>query len=130
MAVLIVEDAGLVSLDLAMAIEDMHGCPIPVSSVAQGLDVVATRTISAAILDGHLPDGEVTPLAIVLTERSIPFVVYTGGELSAELSAIFTRQTVVNKPAASDAVVAALERECLDDDARRRGGQIPGSLEC
>ena len=126
MSVLIVEQAGLVSLDLAMVIEDLHGCPIPVSSVAQGLEVVATRSVSAAILGGHLPDGEVTPLAVALTELRIPFIVHTGGELSSELSTLFPHLSVVSKPASSDAVVAALEHECLNDDVRTQNGQFPG----
>ncbi|WP_313439406.1 hypothetical protein [Novosphingobium sp.] len=115
LTVLIVEDGGLIGHDLAAAVEDLHRFPIVVATVSEGLRVVATATVSAAILDAQFPDGEVTPLAVALIERAVPFVVHSGGTLSDALNALFARHAVVPKPALSSAALAALERECLGD---------------
>lgn len=111
--ILIVEDGGLIGLDLAMAVEDQHGLPVVVSTLSEGLRVIATGAVSAAILDAQLPDGEVTPLASALIDERIPFVVYTGGTLPNALGSLIPSRTVVSKPAPSSDVLAALEREFL-----------------
>lgn len=111
--VLIVEDGGLIGLDLAMTVEDLHGLPIVVSTVTEGLREIAADCVSAAIVDAQLPDGEVTPLAVELITRGIPFVVHTGGTLTKELQTLLARHVVVPKPTPSSDVIVILEREIL-----------------
>jgi ActR/RegA family two-component response regulator len=116
--VLIVEDGGLIGHDLAMAVEDLLGFPVIVSTVSEGLRNVSAGSVSAAILDAQLSDGEVSPLAQALIESGIPFVIYTGGTSSFRFESLLARHAVVLKPAPSSDVMAALEREVLSAGCR------------
>lgn len=77
--VLIVEDELLTALDLVTAVEDASGRLIgPAATVGAALAIIDTEVIHAAVLDAHLSDGDITPVAEALTARGVPFVVYTG----------------------------------------------------
>ena len=74
--VLIVEDDAYIALDLAGAVEDAHGQVAgPVACVRDALDVLETTHVDAAILDAQLCDRDVTPLAMLLKQRGVPFVI-------------------------------------------------------
>jgi CheY-like chemotaxis protein len=56
------------------------GCSVldPVPSIGQALRVLADQSPDAAVLDVNLQGERVTPVAAVLHERGIPFVLVTG----------------------------------------------------
>src|SRR5690349_9600693 len=77
--ILVVEDEALIALDLADAIEAADGeVAGPAKSVAEAIRVLEDDEIDGAILDRTLLDGKATPIAVMLIERSIPFIFYSG----------------------------------------------------
>lgn len=107
--VLVVEDNSLIADDLADEIKTADGKVIgPVASVAEGLRIAAQEAVAGAILDCQLTDRDVTPLALLLLERGIPFVIYSGTGAPIEVRHRFPAVVVYEKPAASKVVVAAL----------------------
>lgn len=114
--ILVVEDEPFLALNLVMAIEDNDGLAIgPVSTVAEALTLVETQKIVAAILDANLLDRDVTPLALALIERLIPFVIHTGTGLPEELARKYPDLHVILKPARSTVVLAALLQQLSPD---------------
>lgn len=111
LSILIAEDEALIALELAYEVADRRGMIIgPVASVADGLSLIDRHPITAAVLDANLLDRDVTPLALVLIERGVPFVLHTGTGVPAELSAAHPHLTVVRKPASAAEVLDALDR--------------------
>ena len=96
--ILIVEDDRMIALSLATIIEDMRGLPIgPVVTVEEALQRLATVSVKAAILDANLKQ-DITPVAMALTERSVPFVIHSGNGEPSELSAKYPQLPPVMKP--------------------------------
>jgi two-component SAPR family response regulator len=76
--ILIVEDQVLFALHVADVVEDMGCEPIgPVGSVSAGLPLALQEELDAALLDIHLADQTVKPIADVLERRAIPFAFMT-----------------------------------------------------
>lgn len=107
-AVLIVEDEAFVALDLALSVEDAGGNVIgPAGTIREALALCGTQ-ISGAILDVHLPDGDVGPILHELMARGIPVVVQTGGGLPNRLKEAYPDLPVLTKPNDPMRVVARL----------------------
>jgi DNA-binding NtrC family response regulator len=107
--ILIVEDEAIIALNLAYAVEDIEGEVVgPVGSIAEAFALLDIAPVSGAVLDANLVDGEVTPLALHLLERGVPFVVHTGTGLPADLAAAPADLSLVMKPAQATRVVATL----------------------
>lgn len=107
--ILIAEDDELIAFSLVEAVEALQGRAIgPVATVSEGLALLSTERIAAAIIDAHLLDRNVTPLALALIARHIPFVIYTGTELPQELADLRLDLPVILKPAVPQKVVATL----------------------
>jgi ActR/RegA family two-component response regulator len=110
--VLIVEDEPLIAMTIAQAILDAEGEVVgPVATVTEALAILEMQAVAAAVLDAKLADRDVTPVAIVLSRAQVPFVVFTGTGLPAELAAILPHTPVVMKPATMDAVLAVLAEQ-------------------
>ena len=117
--ILIVEDEALIAIDLAEAIEGVQGQAVgPVATVADALALLDEKTIGAAILDANLLDRDVTPLALALIERGIPFVIHTGTGVPQELAELHPHLPVIPKPARSNRVLAALLQHLSPDRAK------------
>ncbi|MBS0504023.1 MAG: response regulator [Proteobacteria bacterium] len=117
--VLIVEDEGLVAADLAFALEELGGRIVgPVATVAEALILLEEHAVAAAVLDGILADRDVTPVALLLVDRGVPFVIHTGTALPDELAALHPALTVLPKPQRADIVMA-----CLLNEMRGAGSQ-------
>lgn len=85
--ILIVEDEPFIALDLELAIEDAGGEVVgPAASVEEALALLDARPVAAAILDVNLVDGDISPVAEILIERGIPFILQTGVGLPPELA--------------------------------------------
>jgi DNA-binding response OmpR family regulator len=108
-SILIVEDEPLVAMSLAIEIESLDGGVIgPASSVAQALHILERERVSAAILDANLTDRDVTPVALVLARRRLPFVVHSAIGIPSELASALPRTRFIAKPAAPYMVIAHL----------------------
>jgi CheY-like chemotaxis protein len=107
--VLIVEDQPFIALDLALAVEDAGGEVVgPAASVQEALALIEGRVVSGAILDVHLTDRDISPLADVLLGRGIPIIVQTGVGIPPELAARFPDLVVRTKPCVSALLVTEL----------------------
>jgi DNA-binding LytR/AlgR family response regulator len=116
--ILIVEDEALIALDLAWAIEDAKDEVVgPVATVAEALkllqllQLLQQREIGAAVLDANLLDRDITPVALALIEKHIPFVIHSAIGVPDELRDAFPDLPQVRKPTPPAVVVAQLEAE-------------------
>ena len=110
--VLIVEDEAMIALGLSFAAEDAGATVVgPAASTTEALALLAECTVDAAILDVNLLDRDITPVALALLGRLVPFVLHTGSGLPAELTAAHPGLPVLMKPAAPRNVVARLLAE-------------------
>lgn len=123
LAILIVEDDEILAENLATVVED-RGCVAvgPASTVEGALLIIDRSDVRGAILDASLLDRDVTPVAMVLIEKAIPFLIHTGVGLPAELATVFPHVSVVMKPTDPDDVVAQLLRQidALEDPESSR----------
>jgi DNA-binding response OmpR family regulator len=117
--VLVAEDSSLIAMDLEKILQE-NGCEVvgPVSSAEDGIAALLSGPIDAAILDYLLADGTVEPLAKVLDERGIAYVLCTGAQ-ERGLSHRYPPAPVLTKPYRVDDVCAAV-KELL--------GQHPSNL--
>lgn len=107
---LIAEDELLIFMDLAARARELGWIVIgPIASASDGLAALDTHAPHAAILDVNLKDGLVTPLALELQSRRIPFVFATANSLS-NLPAALSEVVNIGKPSTSHRFKVALER--------------------
>ena len=112
LSVLIVEEEPIVALDLACAVEAAGARVVgPVASTAEALRLLADATVDAAIIDVQLEDRDITPVAIALIERHVPFVVHSGTGLPDELAREHPDLPLLMKPAGADAVLTRLMQQ-------------------
>ena len=80
--ILIVEDEPLIVMDISMAFEKTGAHLTTTNTLKHAKLLVEHDGLSAAILDHALPDGETTSLCTRLTERGVPYLVYSGFKTS------------------------------------------------
>lgn len=106
LALLIVEDDEAVGLNLAAAAEDVGAAVVgPVSSVAEALVRLDSGGIDGAVIDVRLRDRDITPVALRLIEKGVPFVIHSGYALPDDLAAMYLEPRVVMKPADPELVM-------------------------
>ena len=105
-SILIVEDEPLISLEIAQAIRKAGALITITSTLKQALILVEHDGLAVAILDHALGDGNSTRLCQRLTERGIPFVIYSGFN---EVEGACKAGPLVPKPANVDVLVATAE---------------------
>lgn len=107
--ILIVEDESLIAMNLAFEVEKVDGVVVgPTASVAQAMEILLDTDVAGAILDANLADRDITPVAVLLWERGIPFVLHSGKGIPAELAAIISGLTFIPKPEPASAVIRCL----------------------
>jgi DNA-binding response OmpR family regulator len=104
--ILIVEDEMLVALDIACEFEKLGAQVVQCCSLRDAILRVEDDSLSAAILDHGLRDGDSTSLCQRLIERGIPFVTYTG---YADLTGACTQGAFVMKPCLPSVLTSAVE---------------------
>jgi DNA-binding response OmpR family regulator len=104
--VLIVEDEPLISLEIARAFRKVGAFITATSTLKQALNLVEHDGLAVAIVDHVLRDGDSTLLCERLTDRGIPFVIYSGFN---KVKGACKAGTLVRKPAAGEALVATVE---------------------
>ena len=111
-AILIVEDQPLIGLSLAHAVADHDGHVIgPAETVCDALLLLDSHPVAAAILDALLPDRDVTPVALRLLDRGIPFVLHSATGLPLELAVHAPDLPLIRKPLPAPVVVQRLWQE-------------------
>ena len=108
-AILIVEDEAIIGMALSTAVRFGGGEVVgPAASVKAALTLLDTHSVAGAILDVQLADGLVSPLVKYLTNRNIPLIIQTGGNIPDELAAEFPDVIVRMKPNFSQSLVGEL----------------------
>jgi CheY-like chemotaxis protein len=108
--VLVAEDEPVTALCLQEILRDL-GCSVlgPVSSVAETLTMLRSVRPDVALLDVHMPDGAITPVAALLAHSAVPFVVMTADD-EVGLEPALSGATLLPKPYRAGEVRQALCR--------------------
>ncbi|WP_134499244.1 response regulator [Microvirga pakistanensis] len=107
--VLILEDEALIALDLQDELQDAgHEVAGPFTACSAALDWLQTATPDTAILDATLNDGSCHSVAVELSRRGVPFLIYSGHQEDKQLLADFHHITWIEKPIPP----AVLVQEC------------------
>ena len=100
--ILLVEDEPFILLDVQQALEEVGARVIPAQTVREALALLDAESITASVLDFKLGGGTADDLCHQLTERKIPFVIYSGyPNVEGECS----KWEIVPKPADSRELV-------------------------
>ena len=78
------EDEPLIVMDISMAFENAGAHLTTTNTVKHAKLLVEHDGLSGAILDHALPDGDCTSLCTRLTERGVPFLIYSGFSTSED----------------------------------------------
>jgi DNA-binding response OmpR family regulator len=103
--ILVVEDQPIVALDIAHTFLQAGATVLRAATLQEGLSLAEHPQLTAAILDFGLGAEDAAPLCARLSERSVPFVIYTG---YGEVPAACRNGIVVQKPAPPHTLLAAL----------------------
>lgn len=106
--VLIVEDNLLIAMEVEFLAEKC-GCAVagPVGSVGEALQVVRESRLDGAVLDINLGAERVWPVAELLEERAVPFVLATGYD-ATDVPERFKARPILAKPISLRALTLAL----------------------
>jgi DNA-binding response OmpR family regulator len=109
--VLVLEDEALIGLNLRDDLLDA-GLRVegPLNTCAAALSWLETTTPDTAILDAALKDGPCREIALELTRREVPFLIYSGYHEDRQLVAEFPHVTWIEKPVASSVLVEACQQ--------------------
>jgi DNA-binding response OmpR family regulator len=115
--VLVVEDEPLVALDIADTFKNAGAQVIISRTLGDAMHQAETEKLTAAVVDHALHDGSTTSeVCAKLTERDIPFIVYSG---FYKLEGACADGEQVLKPASPAALLTALQGVL----AEKRSGQ-------
>lgn len=79
LTVLVVEDEFIIALDLSETVQDLgYHLQGPFADKAKALAAIELQLPDAAILDVHIADGEVFPLADALVQAGVPIIFHSG----------------------------------------------------
>jgi len=112
--ILIVEDEPLIAMMLEDFVDSLgHEVVGNCETVEEALGAVDRGGFDVAILDVNLKGENVWPVASALRERSVPFVVASGGYVEPP-PAEFAAVPMIDKPYTIDRVGPALESALAD----------------
>ena len=109
--VLILEAEALIGLNLRDDLQDAgYRVEGPFTTCAAALSWLETATPDMAILDAALKDGPCREIALELTHRKVPFLIYSGYHEDRQSLAEFPHMTWIEKPAPSSVLVEACQQ--------------------
>ena len=103
--ILVVEDQPLIALNITRELEAAGAAVTSIDTLRHALLVAENDDLSGAILDHGLSDGNSSLLCQRLTERGIPYILYTGFPYVEGCCSSALRMT---KPAGEGELSAAL----------------------
>ena len=96
--ILVVEDEPLLALAVESLLVDAGFVVVGVAGRLQkALDLVASETFDAAILDANLAGVSASPIALALADRKLPFIVVSG-YAAEQLKDSFPGAILIQKP--------------------------------
>lgn len=116
--ILVAEDEVLVAFDLAETVE-VSGYAVdgPYPTVSDACQAVSAHRPDCALLDVHLLDEEVYPLADQLIKAHVPIVFHSGHASAADLLERYPHATVCQKPCPPDQLMEALRDAVVSAEA-------------
>jgi DNA-binding response OmpR family regulator len=109
--VLLLEDEALIALNLQDELQDAdYEVAGPFTACSAALEWLQTATPDTAILDAALTDGSCREIALELSRREVPFLIYSGHQEDRQLVSEFHHITWIEKPVASAVLVQACEQ--------------------
>jgi CheY-like chemotaxis protein len=105
-AILIVEDEPLIVMDITSALEHTGAALTTTNTLKHALLLVEHDGLAGAIIDHALGDGNSSALCARLTERGIPYIIYSG---LPYIEGPCKDAPHLEKPASDEALVAAVE---------------------
>jgi CheY-like chemotaxis protein len=114
--VLIVEDDGLVALDMDVVLSQALGVSVTIADSCAEAERALERGFDCAVLDINVTDGETYAIARRLDEARIPFV-FVSATPPDSLPADLRTAQFMEKPYREDALVATVRSACA---ARRQ----------
>jgi DNA-binding response OmpR family regulator len=103
--ILIAEDEPLIALDVKQTFEEEGAQVIVARTLGDALQGAEHPSLSAAVLDYVLRGGDSSGVCARMTERKIPFIVYSGYD---NLGGAFRCGVHVKKPASLSELVATI----------------------
>jgi DNA-binding response OmpR family regulator len=111
--ILLLEDEVLVAFNIQDELQDASfEVAGPFTTCAAALEWLRTETPDAAILDAALKDGPCREIALELSHREVPFLIYSGHHEDRQLLSEFHHITWIEKPVPSTVLIQAC-RELL-----------------
>lgn len=107
--VLIAEDEMLLAMMLEDILQDAGFRVLKAARLLTGLELAASESIDAAILDVHLAGKEVFPLADELSRRRIPFL-FASGYGDNGLPPEYQGAAMLQKPYVAEQLLEAVHR--------------------
>jgi DNA-binding response OmpR family regulator len=108
--VLIAEDEAIVSYSVAEDLAEFGYAVIgPFATCVDALHWLETGTADLAVLDLMLKDGICTDLAHKLTDRGVPFLIFSGEMRDGTTPPAFEEAIWIEKPSSIDHLVESLQ---------------------
>ena len=109
--VLVLEDEALIAINLQDELQDAgYEVAGPFTTCAAALEWLQTETPDTAILDATLNDGSCHSVAVELSRREVPFLIYSGHQEDRQLLSDFHPIAWIEKPVPSTVLVQACEQ--------------------
>ena len=109
--VLVLEDEALIALNLQDELQDAgHEVAGPFTACSAAHEWLRTATPGMAILDTTLKDGPCREIALELSRREVPFLIYSGYQHDRQLLSEFDHITWIEKPVPSEVLVQACQQ--------------------
>ena len=110
-SILVVEDEPLITLDITQEFEGTGAALTTTNTLHHALILVEHDGLAGAILDHALGDGDSSQLCARLSQRGVPFMIYSGFDRveGASKDALH-----ISKPATRGELVAAMEKLIRD----------------
>jgi CheY-like chemotaxis protein len=105
--ILVVENDPIIAQSIADCLQDAGAQVLTANNTNDALPIVENSHISAAVLDLDLGSGDSTIVCRWLSDRSIPFLFYSGYD-DACVSDKWPNATVVGKPASEQVLIMTL----------------------
>ena len=105
-SILIVEDNPIIVMDVTLAFENTGAELTSTHTLKHALLLAEHDGLSGAIMDHSLGDGDSSLLCKRLTERGIPFMIYSGYPKSKDAPDDLVH---ISKPATHEVLVTAME---------------------
>jgi DNA-binding response OmpR family regulator len=104
--ILIIEDEPLIALGISDALQEAGAQTVTARTLAAALVAIEGPSLSAAIVDHALGDGDSSELCQRLKERNVPFLMYSG---YSTLEGACAGGVHVNKPATPTLLVTTVK---------------------